>query len=325
MLLVHIDPDFYLSALNASTELALDDSAGGWRRGSAVYLLSLLSAGCPLVAILVYFFCWRAGFLASILFSLHLPSTKAILFNLYLELSAMGAFQLFPPPSPEGRVSTNPFRQEKKKQSADASPIPVGNLKNSGGTEGVVFQINEDTNNIQSPPRAHIAKSSSPAQESAPRSSSREKAWPERQESLSSVETWSTTLVNSSNRSFASPHSRDRSSPAPSRSPGLPMRSMFPRYDFNLPLSQQKYYPRSSNGPQTHSGPRGLTLSPASEIDRALGLKTAPASAMGLLGGNRDLDEIRYSSPAELKGLWEAANGQRPQDLPETFNLRVER
>lgn len=238
----------------------------------------------------------------------------------------MSSFQLFPPPSPEGRVPTNPFRKGKKQQSADASPTLLENLKNSGRTEAVLFQVTEDTNNIQPPPKAHITVSRSSPQESAARSSSRENAWPERQDSVSSVETWSTAFIinNNNNRGFASPDSQERSSPAPSRSPGLPMRSIFPRYDFNLPLSQQRYYPRSSNSPQTHSGPRGLTLLPA-EIDPALGPKTGSASAMRLPTGTLELDEIGYSSTAELKGLWEAANGQRPQDLPGTFNLRMER
>ena len=103
------------------------------------------------------------------------------------------------------------------------------------------------------------------------------------------------------------------------------MRSIFPRYDFNLPLSQQPYYPQASSGVRTRTRPRRLTLSPPPVIDQVLGPKTAPASAMGLPAGTHDLDEIQYSSLAELKGLWEAANGQRPEGLVRTYNLRMER
>ncbi|RMJ24647.1 conserved proline-rich protein [Aspergillus sp. HF37] len=239
----------------------------------------------------------------------------------------MNQFQLFPPPSPEDRASTNPFRKGKKKQSEETnppSPVPLEELKNPNKTEAVLFQIVEDTktNNIQPPPRAHIPRSES---RSAPRSSSRQNARPERQTSSSSAETGSTTLVNCSNRSFASPSSRNGQSPPPSRSPGQPLKSIFPRYDFNIPLSQQKYYPQSSNGPRTRSKPRELTLSPAPAIDQVLGPKTVPASATDFPAGPLDSPEIRYSSPSELKSLWEAANGQRPQDLSGTFNLRMER
>lgn len=155
-------------------------------------------------------------------------------FNPITVLSAsdtMSQFQLFPPPSPEGKASTNPFRKGKKKQEnkQPQSPIPLEDMKGSKA-EGVIFQIIEDTNNIQPPPKAHIIKS-----RPGPRSSSRQNVRPERQASSSSAGTGSTTLVNSSNKSFESPSSQNRASPQQPRSPGLPMRSMFPRYDFNLP------------------------------------------------------------------------------------------
>ena len=103
------------------------------------------------------------------------------------------------------------------------------------------------------------------------------------------------------------------------------MRSMFPRYNFSLPLNQQQYYPQSSNdSPRIRTKPRGLTISLPSKIDQALGPKTVPASAANFPTGSLD-PEIRYSTLIELKGLWEAANGQRPQDLPGTFNLRMAR
>jgi hypothetical protein len=102
------------------------------------------------------------------------------------------------------------------------------------------------------------------------------------------------------------------------------MKSIFPRYDPNVPLSQQKYYPQLPNSPQGRR-PRALTLSPQPEIDRTLGPKTVPASVMDFPTDVLDQVEVRYSSTEELKDLWEAANGQRPKDLAETYNLRVAR
>lgn len=245
----------------------------------------------------------------------------------------MSQFQIFPPPPQENNVSTNPFRRGKKKQPVNSqppSPIPLEDLKNCNKTEAVLFKIIEDTNTIQPPPKAHISRPISPVHRSgaspkpkdAPRSSSRQSDRPKRQASSASAGTGSTTLVNSI-RSVVSPASRD-SSPA-SSSQGAPINSIFPRYNFSLPLSRQPYYPQSSDSPPARNRPRGLTLSPPPPIDQALGPKTVPASVMNFPTGVLDHPEIRYSNPTELKGLWEAANGQRPQDLPGTFNLRMTR
>lgn len=244
----------------------------------------------------------------------------------------MSQFQLFPPPPVEDNVSTNPFRRGKKKQSTNTkppSPIPLEDLKNSNRTEAVLFQIIEDTGNIQPPPKAHIFRSQSPIHRSgaspkpkeAPRSSSRQSDRPKRQASSASAGTGSTTLVNST-RSVVSPISQDASPESDSQ--GAPINSIFPRYNFSLPLNQQKYYSQSSNdSPRTRVRPRGLTLSPPPPIDQALGPKTVPASVMDFPTGVLDTPEIRYSTLTELKDLWEAANGQRPQDLTGSFNLRM--
>ena len=244
----------------------------------------------------------------------------------------MSQFQLFPPPSPESKPTTNPFRRAKKKPTAETkppSPIPLEEFKNSNRTEAVLFRIIEDTSSIQPPPKTHAIKSKFPADrvaspnpKEAPRSSSRQSDRPKRHASSASAGTGSTTLVNSTRS--ATPPTFEDSSPA-SHSQDAPMRSMFPRYNFSLPLNQQQYYPQSSNhSPRIRTKPRGLTISLPSKIDQALGPKTVPASAANFPTGSLD-PEIRYSTLIELKGLWEAANGQRPQDLPGTFNLRMAR
>jgi hypothetical protein len=105
------------------------------------------------------------------------------------------------------------------------------------------------------------------------------------------------------------------------------MKSMFPQYNPNAPLSQQQYYNGISNNfsrPRYKPANISLDISPAPEIDRALGPKTVPADVHDFPAGVLDPVEIEYSSLAQLKDLWEAANGQRP-DITGVFNLRVER
>lgn len=186
----------------------------------------------------------------------------------------MSQFQLFPPPSPK-KVSKNPFRRELRRQSGTpASPIPLEDLNKESRTEAVLFRIIEDTNDIKPPPKARIPKSN----------------------------------AASSSKEIEKPRSSSRSQKAPRESPeiaDIPMKSMFPRYNPNVSLSEQQYYP--------------------AEIDRALGPKTVPASVMNFPLGALEPDEVHYASAAELQGLWEAANGQRPQDLSGTFNLRMAR
>lgn len=186
----------------------------------------------------------------------------------------MSQFQLFPPPSPK-KVSKNPFRRELRRQSdKPASPIPLADLSKESRTEAVLFQIIEDTNDIKPPPKARIPKSNA---------------------------------ASSSSKEIEKPRSSSRSQKAHESPdiPDIPMKSMFPRYNPNVSLSEQQYYP--------------------AEIDRALGPKTVPASVMNFPLGALELDEVHYASAAELQGLWEAANGQRPQDLSGTFNLRIAR
>ncbi|KAF7586648.1 hypothetical protein BBP40_008539 [Aspergillus hancockii] len=115
-----------------------------------------------------------------------------------------------------------------------------------------------------------------------------------------------------------------QTAPERSDSPVVPMRSIFPRYNPHIPLNQQEYYPQVSSNTRTHR-PTELSFTPTPEIDRALGPKTVPASVMNFPTGILDPLETQYSSIAELKGLWEAANGQRPRDLAGSFNLRVAR
>ncbi|KAH8424117.1 uncharacterized protein LDX57_001871 [Aspergillus melleus] len=240
----------------------------------------------------------------------------------------MSQFQLFPPPSPT-KVSKNPFRRELRRQTETikpASPIPLEDLNNKKpNTEAVLLQIIEDTNDIKPPPKARIAKSNAiSASEKVPekwstRSPSKASSQKTPEWDMPSKEIELDSPAGSSSRSVQKPPQR-------SESPGIPMKSMFPRYNPNVPLIEQQYYPGASSQSSRSHKPKDLTLSPQPEIDRALGPKTVPASVMNFpLGALDPADEVHYSSAAELQGLWEAANGQRPQELSGTFNLRMAR
>ncbi|GLI72874.1 hypothetical protein PoHVEF18_001058 [Penicillium ochrochloron] len=82
----------------------------------------------------------------------------------------------------------------------------------------------------------------------------------------------------------------------------------------------------SNDQPTKKSRRPHLTLATSSsEIDHVLGPKTVPASVLNFPNGISDSEEIRYSTPYDLEVLWETANGQRPQSLAGTFNLRMSR
>lgn len=102
---------------------------------------------------------------------------------------------------------------------------------------------------------------------------------------------------------------------------------MFPQFDPNLSLEEQGFKPPPipSSTPDMSKKARRpkLTLSPNSDIDQFLGPKTVPASVLNFPTGVLEPEEVRFSSPQELEMLWEAANGQRPEELCGTFNLRL--
>jgi hypothetical protein len=241
----------------------------------------------------------------------------------------MSQFQLFPPPSPVGGGSKNPFRKGIKKPAAKPqppSPIPLDDLKGPQ-TEAVLLQIIEDTNKVQPPPKAHISREtplSIPETIREPESESLYDASPR----IGTVERErSPTPKTKPSLPRRQAGSRQKS-PQPSEPgpPVIPMKSIFPRYDPNVPLSRQQYYPQASGSPpRTRPNLRGLTLTPEPEIDRSLGPKTVPASVLNFPTDMLEPLEVHYSSAAELKSLWEVANGQRLQNLMGTFNMRMHR
>lgn len=242
----------------------------------------------------------------------------------------MSQFQLFPSPSPV-RGSKNPFRRGVQKPAVKVdpgSPIPLEDVKDSAKIETVLLQVIEDSQTIppaqstgpinrstspaitEPPP---VAGSPRPSRSHDPKVTKSSRRAPDPRESPSS-----SSVSGRTTSSAASPQSSQTST-----SP-VPMRSMFPKLDPTLPVDRRNYHGRAPNEVSRAKPPRPqLTLSPTSEIDQVLGPKTVPASVLNFPTGVLETDEIRYSSSQELEVLWEAANGQRPQNLFGTFNLQM--
>lgn len=244
----------------------------------------------------------------------------------------MSQFQLFPPASPV-RGSKNPFRNGVKKPTVkvgSGSPIPLDEVKDSTKTESVLLQIIEDTQPVPpAPPTETAARTMSPASTEASRDSASLRSPRSRNRQVNKSNNRASpsqgTLSNSSVSGRTATLAASPQSSQASASP-VPMRSMFPQFDPKLPVDKQNYHPSVPNEASV-SKPRRpqLTLSPTSEIDQVLGPKTVPASVLNFPTGVLESEEIRYSSLQELEMLWEAANGQRPQNLFGTFNMQMTR
>ncbi|KAL4781841.1 hypothetical protein BJX76DRAFT_369551 [Aspergillus varians] len=242
-------------------------------------------------------------------------------------------FQLFPPPAPQG-APKNPFRKGPRRPSIDtqsSSSTPLEDPKaKATEAKAVVFQVVEP-HDIKPPPKAHIPslplRSSTPELKKAASAGSLYSSSPQAGRGG--------TFPNEVNLS-SSPGDKDiaaglrptHSPPLPSVSPVIPMKSIFPQLSPNAPLGQQQNNSgTSSNFSRPRHRPAGLRLdiTPAPDIDRALGPKTVPADVYDFPTSILSPAGIQYSTHEQLRGLWETANGQRADILPEAFNLRMER
>lgn len=239
----------------------------------------------------------------------------------------MSQFQLFPAPSP-ARESKNPFRKGMRKPTVNKleSPAPLDQVKDSNKTESVLLQIIEDAPAAPpSPPKAFASHAKSPASQDrvltslsphSPRSWGRLESEPNQRASSSGSP--SDSISGHDVFSNASPQSSHTASPP------VPMRSIFPTYNPQLPIDKQSYHPqRPHEAPTSRPRKPQLTLAAPSDIDQVLGPKTVPASVLDFPTDVLEPEETRYSSLQELEMLWEVANGQRPQDVNGTFNMRM--
>ncbi|KAF9893120.1 hypothetical protein FE257_012531 [Aspergillus nanangensis] len=231
----------------------------------------------------------------------------------------MSQFQLFPSVSPRTKASKNPFRREYKAPAVSVQSsisVPLEDFKSEKAkAEAVIVQVIEPSS-IKRPTKVHLARSASGSPKPDTPESRTMHSPPNAQS-----EQWSSPLSEIDSKSLLRSDS-PATTVESAVSPVIPMRSMFPRYDPNKPLNQQNYYPQPAPATETRRPkPPQLTIVPPPEIDQSLGPKTVPASVMNF----PSIPAARYSSAEELKNLWEAANGQRPQGLAGVYNLRVAR
>lgn len=141
-----------------------------------------------------------------------------------------------------------------------------------------------------------------------------------------------------STRSQTSSPSHVRSSSAPSMETQSPvMRSMFPRYNPQIPLAKQHYYPSresSSRITNVQPRPRGsssrtVSISSREETRNQDHRRPGVGSFGGVLTSERDSLQSSHSSdprpllssPEELLDLWSLANGQGNWNSATTYTL----
>ncbi|KAL4878671.1 hypothetical protein BJY04DRAFT_229703 [Aspergillus karnatakaensis] len=240
-------------------------------------------------------------------------------------------FQLFPPPAPQG-VPKNPFRKGPRRPSIDAQSIASTALEDpkdkAAEAKAVIFQVVEP-HSIKPPPAAHVPplppRSFTPELRPSTSSESLYSSSPQ-VERRAFPATEGTQSNTSTDRNGGGLH-LSQIPPPPSVSPIIPLKSIFPQFNPNAPPSQPQHNRAGSSNFSRPRRPTGLKLNitPAPEIDRALGPKTVPADVHDFPAGVLSPVEIQYSSAEQLRILWEAANGQRADDIPGPFNLRLER
>lgn len=256
-------------------------------------------------------------------------------------MASQPQFQLFPSPVSRKKNGNNPFRQQTKKNKRPQSPnsVDLEEVKPSIKTESVLIQIIEDTKyNINQMSQENLVNPSSRATTPEISFTSKE----ERSASVSSHRNESNVHLTAFNpNSPAADRSGSRQdtpiqhlspvpSSLPSKSPVVGIKSMFPRYNPNVPLNQQAYYPQ--NDSNSNSGTLSAAQAeqsnkscPPAEIDAILGPRTVPPDVVQFPNDTLISSPIQYSDASELEGLWEAANGQKLTGSLGTFNLRLER
>ncbi|KLJ08399.1 hypothetical protein EMPG_16169 [Blastomyces silverae] len=235
-------------------------------------------------------------------------------------MASQTQFQLFPQVQPQNRPNGNPFRKGHRRR-ATRSPVvsPIlGNDKESSQTEAIILQIIEDTNKtpLAPPPPVHIVRSNSPALSTRTGEEARVAESPHAHNNGTPPQSASPEPIRS-----GSPVQIEVTMPnSPSKSPTspvMPMRSIFPRYDPNLPLNQQPYYPQRST-------PNDLPREVISRSDYSPSV-TSPQSAFPrtMRESTQLAAAVKLSSSEQLTRLWEAANGEGPQPELGTFYLRL--
>ena len=233
-------------------------------------------------------------------------------------MSSGASLQLFP--------SSNPYKNGPKRKGSRRYPVKAQSAEPTieelkaidGGAKAVVIEVFEDSRTpspISSPPKAHIAERSRSNTATSPLCERRGATSPAPLRAASPAETLyrsthstSPTLVRSD--SIAS--TTDTCSPL--------MQSIFPRYNPNVPLAQQQYYPGRAS-------PTNLPREVISKAEYSPSL-CSPGSAGGR-GGNMEMsrmtpmEHVDYSTVEDLARLWEAANGQSSQETSNSIRMQI--
>lgn len=114
------------------------------------------------------------------------------------------------------------------------------------------------------------------------------------------------------------------------KSPVVPIRSMFPTYNPSIPLAQQNYYPQRYAARASSIYPASFSReeyrnSITTPIDRQLGHRTATPSVVNFHDAMSIAEAPQFSSHRELEKLWEASHGTEPSSLIKTFDLEMTR
>ncbi|KAI9800522.1 MAG: hypothetical protein M1825_004070 [Sarcosagium campestre] len=246
--------------------------------------------------------------------------------------------QLFPPPPGKNRPKRKASRRKTTATVTSSAATITECAKSPARTEGIVIHVSNDADASSgsdvSPEDAVGSlplRSDTPTGRPAPpRSVTASPAPTDAASRFSTCE----TLVRSNSVNVAS------SSVAPNR-------SIFPRYDPSVPLSQQNYRPTQASpthiprgmiskdpyspnlySPQSpgHANNRPTSIRPTSSGRAYMNAPaTAPSSMTSFPSGILSVAQPRFSSTEELADLWEAANGQGTEEKARTFALRMSR
>ena len=231
-------------------------------------------------------------------------------------------FYLFPSPVKRVKPSNNPFLQSanRARYSQTISPVEEENAKGFEKGESLVVTVTEHATPILPPTAAHLNRdrSQTPSPVEQP------------QEIRSPTSVRAVKSPGYPPAVASSPESLKVKEGLPNTraTPPLPMRSMFPQYDFGRPLHQQHYVPQRPINP--HVAREAVTrdeysprvVSPSFSDAFTGGPRTAPSSVVDFPVDDHDTPEVELSSLRDLDVLWKATNGQGPNLEVSDFTLQ---
>lgn len=249
-------------------------------------------------------------------------------------------FQLFPPP-PRAPRQTSPARRPSPAMKPTIPHPAVGRKDSANHMEEsidfheLVVQANPDpvsssdlsnaTPTITAPPRAHVAPmsgSTAGPTASLPVSTTQDDSYRDPSPSFSTPHAYSPEHNRAVSPAFSTCDTLVRSNTTATRAPispqeEIPMRSMFPTYNPNVPLSQQAYKPAQAS--PTHIPREQISRSPYSPepyvphgntSKHAVAAKPSPKT---------------FFTPSHLlDNLWLAANGQE-EPAVQVYTLKMHR